>query len=54
MLRETYVCNVQEHEENNYKGHRRYHGFGEDFPGAYDLTEHLVATSKPAGRCFGG
>ena len=54
MLLETYVCNVQEHEENNYKGHRKKHGFGEDFPGPYDLTEHLVTTSKPAGMCFGG
>ena len=44
MLRETYVCNVQEHEENNNEGRRRHHGFSEGFPGAYDLTEHLVTT----------
>ena len=44
MLRETYVCNVQEHEKNNNEGRRRHHGFSEDFPGAYDLTEHLVTT----------
>ena len=44
---------MEEHEENNNEGDGRYGCFGEDFLGAYDLTEHLVPTFQLAEKCFG-